>query len=183
MAAMQEMMPLMTRVTERTAGLVRSVRQEQLGLLTPCEKFEVKDLINHLEWVAELFESLARKGPRVEQGPYTGDFPERAERALAAWSRPEAWEGASPAMGMPMTTLAHMYLVDMVVHGWDLARATGQEYEPDPDAVSRGLSFTENMVEMGRRRGAFGPPVAVPDDAAPFARLLGIIGRDPGWTP
>jgi uncharacterized protein (TIGR03086 family) len=86
-------------------------------------------------------------------------------------------------MELPMTTLAHMYLVDMVVHGWDLARAIGQEYEPDPDAVSRALHFTEQMVEMGRQRGAFGPPLAVPDDAPPFDRLLGVIGRDPVWTP
>ncbi|WP_433434341.1 TIGR03086 family metal-binding protein [Nonomuraea sp. CA-141351] len=180
---MEDMMPLMTRATERTAGLVRAVRKEQLGLSTPCAKFDVEDLINHLEWVAEMFESLGHKGPRVEQGPYAGDFPERAERTLAAWSRPEAWEGTSPAMGLPMSVLGHMYLVDMVVHGWDLARATGQEYEPDPEAVSRALRFTDQMVEMGRQRGAFGPPVAVPDDAPPFDRLLGVIGRDPAWTP
>ncbi|WP_345559130.1 TIGR03086 family metal-binding protein [Nonomuraea rosea] len=179
---MEDMMPLMTHATERTAGLVRAVRQEQLGLPTPCAKFDVKDLLNHLEWVAEMFESLARKGPRTEQGAYAGDFPERAERMLAAWSRPEAWEGTSPAMGLPMPALAHMYLVDMVVHGWDLARATGQEYEPDPEAVSRALHFTGQMVEMGRQRGAFGPPVPVPADAPPFDRLLGIIGRDPSWT-
>jgi uncharacterized protein (TIGR03086 family) len=182
MAAMDDMMPLMTRATERTSGLVRAVRQEQFGSPTPCAKFDVKDLINHLEWVAEMFESLGRKGPRVEQGPYAGDFPERAERMLAAWSRREAWEGTSPDMGLPMTTLAHMYLVDMVVHGWDLARATGQQYEPEPEAVSRALDFTDQMVEMGRQRGAFGSPVAVPDDAPKFDRLLGIIGRDPAWT-
>ncbi|MEV0229937.1 TIGR03086 family metal-binding protein [Nonomuraea sp. NPDC050786] len=178
---MEDMMPLMARATERTVELVRKVRPEQLGLSTPCEKFDVKDLINHLEWVAEMFESLADKGPRLEQGPYAGDFPERAERTLTAWSRPEAWEGTSAAMGLPMGVLAHMYLVDMVVHGWDLARATGQEYEPDPEAVSRALHFTDQMVEMGRQRGAFGPPVAVPDDAPAFDRLLGVIGRDPAW--
>jgi uncharacterized protein (TIGR03086 family) len=182
MAVMEDMMPLMTHATERTAGLVRAIRQEQLGLPTPCAKFDVKDLINHLEWLAEMFESLARKGPRTEQGAYAGDFPERAERMLAAWSRPEAWEGISPAMGLPMPALAHMYLVDIVVHGWDLARATGQEYEPDPEAVSRALHFTDQMVEMGRQRGAFGPPVPVPVDAPPFDRLLGVIGRDPSWT-
>ncbi|MGI5282085.1 TIGR03086 family metal-binding protein [Nonomuraea polychroma] len=180
---MDDMMPVMRRAIERTAGLVRAVRKEQFGFSTPCAKFDVKDLINHLEWVAEMFESLGRKGPMTEQGPYAGDFPERAERMLAAWSRPEAWEGTSPAMGLPMNALAHMYLVDMVVHGWDLARATGQEYEPDPEAVSRAFHFTEQMVEMGRQRGAFGPPVAVPDDAPQFARLLGMIGRDPAWTP
>jgi uncharacterized protein (TIGR03086 family) len=183
MAAMEDMMPLMTRAAERTAGVVRAVRQEQFGLSTPCAKFDVKDLINHLEWVAEMYESLGRKGPSIEQGPYAGDFPERAERMLSAWSRPEAWEGTSPAMGLPMTALAQMYLVDMVVHAWDLARATGQEYEPDPAALSQAMDFTEQMVEMGRQRGAFGPPVAVADDAPQFDRLLGMIGRDPAWTP
>ncbi len=180
---MEDMMPLMRSATERTAGLVRAVRQEQLGLPTPCAKFDVKDLINHLEWVAELFESLARKGPMIEQGPYAGDFPERAERTLAAWSRPEPWEGTSPAMGMPMTMVARMYLVDVIVHGWDLARATGQEYEPDPEEVSQVQRFTDSMAETGRQHGAFGPPVAISDDAPLFDRLLGVIGRDPAWTP
>ncbi|MGC5010909.1 TIGR03086 family metal-binding protein [Streptosporangium sp. DT93] len=180
---MDTMMPLMTRATERTSDVVRAVRREQLGAPTPCAAFDVEGLINHLEWVAELFESLGRGGPRVEQAPYAGDFPERAERTLAVWSRSEAWEGTSPAMDMPMTTLAHMYLVDLVVHGWDLARATGLPYEPEPEAVARALDFTGRMVEMGRRRGVFGPPVAVPDDAPDLDRLLGLIGRDPAWTP
>ncbi|NUP64218.1 MAG: TIGR03086 family protein, partial [Nonomuraea sp.] len=174
----------MTRATERTTGLVRGVREEQLGRATPCAEFDVKGLLNHLEWVAEMFESVGRGGPRTEQGSYAGDFPERAERMLAAWSRPEAWEGTSPAMGdLPMTTVAHLWLVDMVVHGWDLARGTEQAYEPEPEAVSRALVFTGRMVEMGRQRGAFGPPVPVPDDAPPFDRLLGLIGRDPSWKP
>ncbi|WP_189235196.1 TIGR03086 family metal-binding protein [Planomonospora parontospora] len=179
---MDDMMPLMARATESTSELVRAVRQEQFGSPTPCAEFDVEDLINHLEWVAELFESLGRKGPYVEQGPYAGDFPERAQRTLAAWSRREAWEGTSPAMGLPMGTLAHMYLVDLVVHGWDLARATGQRYEPEPEAVSRALDFTGRMVQTGRERGVFGPPVAVPADAPEFDRLLGAIGRDPAWT-
>ncbi|MEU1882762.1 TIGR03086 family metal-binding protein [Streptosporangium sp. NPDC020072] len=184
---MDDMMPLMRRATEQTADLVRTVvrtaGQERLGDPTPCAEFDVRGLINHLEWVAEMFESVGEGGPRVEQGPYAGDFPERAERTLAVWSRPEVWEGVSPAMGMPMTTLAHMFLVDMVVHGWDLSRAVGEPYEPDAEAVERALDFTGQMAEMGRKRGAFGPPVAVPDDAPPFDRLLGLIGRDPAWKP
>ncbi|MFI6504134.1 TIGR03086 family metal-binding protein [Nonomuraea typhae] len=180
---MEDMMPLMTRSSELTSDLVRGVREEQLGLSTPCAKFDVRDLINHLEWVAEMFVSLAAKGPRTEQGPYAGDFPERAGRTLAAWSRPEAWEGTSPAMGMPMPMVAHLYLADLVVHGWDLARATGQAYEPMPEAVVESLAFTEQMVDMGRELGAFGPPVEVPDDAPAFDRLLGLIGRDPAWKP
>ncbi|MBB5079073.1 TIGR03086 family metal-binding protein [Nonomuraea endophytica] len=179
---MDHMMPLMTRAAERTAGVVRGVRQEQFAAPTPCAKFDVEALIAHLEWVAELFESLGGKGPAVEQGPYTGDFPERAGRALTVWSRPEAWEGDSAAMGLPMPVLGHMFLVDMVVHGWDLAKATAQPYEPDPETVTVAVDFTGRMVEMGRQRGAFGPPVPVPDDAPAFDRLLGVIGRDPAWT-
>ncbi|MBB3728095.1 TIGR03086 family metal-binding protein [Nonomuraea dietziae] len=179
---MDDMMPLMTRATERTSGLVRAVPREQFASPTPCAEFDVKGLITHLEWVAELFESLGRKGPYVEQGSYAGDFPERAERTLASWSRREAWDGTDSVMGLPMTALAHMYLVDMVVHGWDLAVATGQPYEPEPEAVSRALAFSERMAETGRQRGVFGPQVAVPDDAPEFDRLLGVIGRDPAWT-
>jgi uncharacterized protein (TIGR03086 family) len=156
---METMMPLMRRAAERTAGLVRATGEEQLELPTPCEKFTVRDLINHLEWVADLFTSSARHGERVEQGPYAGDFPERVERTLAAWERPEAWEGVSPAMGLPMPVLARMFLVDMVTHGWDLARATGRAYEPGPEEVAEALAFTEQMVEPGAvARG----PVPVP---------------------
>jgi uncharacterized protein (TIGR03086 family) len=180
---MDDMMPLMTRATERTSGVVRGVRREQFGGSTPCAEFDVRDLINHLEWVADLFESLGRGGSMTEQGPYAGDFPERAERTLAAWSRPEAWAGTSPGMGLPMATLGQMYLVDLVVHGWELARATGQPYEPEPGAVARALDFTGQMAEMARRQGAFGPPVAVPDGAPALDRLLGVTGRDPAWTP
>ncbi|MGI5273485.1 TIGR03086 family metal-binding protein [Nonomuraea sp. CA-218870] len=180
---MDDMMPLMTRATEQTAGLVRAVPQEQLGLPTPCAEFDVRALISHLEWVAAMFEALARHETPADQGPYTGDFPERARRTLAAWSRPGAWEGVSEGMGLPMTALAHMFLVDMVTHGWDLAMATGQAYEPDPEAVGRGLRFTEEMAEMGRKRGVFGPAVEVGDDASPLDRLLGLTGRDPAWTP
>lgn len=176
-------MPLMRRATELTAGVVRGVEDEQLGDVTPCSEFEVRALIGHLEWVAELFESLGAHGGYVEQGAYAGDFPERAERTLAVWARPEAWQGTSPAMGMPMEQLAHMYLVDMVVHGWDLARATGQAYEPDAEAVARSMAFTSRMVDMGRQRGVFGPPVEVAEDAPEFDRLLGLIGRNPEWAP
>ncbi|MEV0586955.1 TIGR03086 family metal-binding protein [Nonomuraea sp. NPDC050310] len=180
---MEEMLPVMTRATEKTVDLVRGIREEQFGGPTPCSEYTVKELIGHLEWVSEAFESMAKGGSMVPQGEYAGDFPERARRTLAAWSRPEAWEGTSPGLGLPMSTLAQMFLVDMVAHGWDLARATGQPYEPDPEAVSRAWQFAGQMAEMGRQQGAFGPAVEVPEDAPVFDRLLGTIGRDPSWRP
>ncbi|MFF5107859.1 hypothetical protein [Streptosporangium sp. NPDC000509] len=89
--------------------------------------------------------------------------------------------------GWPSATRRYLTSVSRSVvnspYGWDLARTTGQEYEPDPEAVSRALDFTGRMAETGRQRGTFGPPVAVPDDAPRFDHLLGLIGRDPAWTP
>ncbi|WP_162794843.1 TIGR03086 family metal-binding protein [Nonomuraea lactucae] len=180
---MDEMMPQMARAAHRTADLVEGVREEQLSLPTPCAEFDVRALIGHLEWVASLFESLAGGGPMIPQAEYTGDFRPRAERMLAAWQRPEAWEGVSPGMGLPMTTLAGMCLCDMIAHGWDLAVATGQPYEVGEDEAARLLEFGEGMAPTGRKMGAFGEEVAVSGDAPVLHRALGVIGRDPAWKP
>ncbi|MFI6594707.1 TIGR03086 family metal-binding protein [Nonomuraea sp. NPDC050536] len=179
---MNEMLPMMRRAAERTGALTRGLSEEQLALPTPCEKYDVRTLIAHLEWAVENFASVASGGeklPREEE--YHGDFPERAARMLAAWERPEAWEGVSAAMGLPMPVLANMALVDIVAHGWDLAVATGRDYEVDEETATAALAFTEQMAPMGRKRGAFADPVEVPEDAATLHRLLGIIGRDPSW--
>ncbi|MEU7892026.1 TIGR03086 family metal-binding protein [Nonomuraea sp. NPDC049152] len=179
---MDDMLKHLTSASRSTVALVRDLSEEELALPTPCADFDVRRLLAHLEWVAEMFESMAAKGPRPEQGEYTGDFPERMGRALAAWSEPEAWEGES-SVGMPMATTAHLLLVDLIVHGWDLAAATGRPYQQDEQAVEKALAFTEQMAPMGRAKGAFGRQVEVPGDAAALDRLLGVTGRDPAWTP
>jgi uncharacterized protein (TIGR03086 family) len=82
---------------------------------------------------------------------------------------------------------------DMVLHGWDLARATGQDDTMDPEDVERLWSITTaipaELMEKYRTPGAFGPgvevfgpEVKVPEDASLQDRLLGLIGRDPGWS-
>jgi uncharacterized protein (TIGR03086 family) len=174
---------MMTHAAERTMILTTMVREDQLGLRTPCSEFDVKALINHLEWVADLFTSLAAKGPMVEQRPYAGDFPERVRRMLAAWERPEAWEGDSPSMGLPMRAVATMALFDLVVHGWDLAKATGASFDAGPEAVKLLMAFAEQMAPMGRQQGIFTEPVELGPDATEFDRLLALVGRDPAWTP
>ncbi|WP_084963152.1 TIGR03086 family metal-binding protein [Thermoactinospora rubra] len=174
---------IMTRQAERTVALVEAVREDQLGLRTPCQDFDVKALINHLEWVAAIFESFAGKGPMPPQEPYAGDLRARMDRTLAAWGKPEAWEGALPGLGLPMADVARMFVCDLVVHGWDVAVATGQGYKPVPEAVAEALDFAARMAPMGRQQGAFGEPVPVPEDAPALDRLLGLTGRDPAWRP
>ncbi|MFG3440857.1 TIGR03086 family metal-binding protein [Nonomuraea sp. NPDC047897] len=180
---MTDILPLMTRAADRTAHLIETTSEERFALPTPCAEYDVRALIAHLEWVATLFEQMAEGGPMPEQGPYSGDFRPRAERMLAAWERPEAWEGVSSGMGLPMTVLARMCLGDLIVHGWDLAVATGRPYQVDEEEAARLLEFAEEMGPTGRKMGAFGDEVAVPADAPPLERALGLLGRDPSWRP
>jgi len=70
------------------------------------------------------------------------------------------------------------------VHGWDLARATGQPYDPGDASVLASLGFASSFeVPPEAGPGPFGPPVPVPDSAPPLDRLAGATGRDPGWAP
>lgn len=180
----EELLPMLRGAAQRTADLVTSIPEEEFGRPTPCQEFDVRGLINHLEWGASLFESVAGGGGFLPPKDYTGDFPERVEHMLIAWDKPESWEGVSEAMGgLPRTVLAHMALTDLVAHGWDLSRATGRGYEVEEATAARLLAFAKDMAPIGRARGAFGEEVAVPADAPALERFLGLIGRDPAWRP
>jgi uncharacterized protein (TIGR03086 family) len=94
----------------------------------------------------------------------------------------------SEAGGIPLPgEVAGLVALDEVVlHGWDLARATGQEFRCDPASAEAVLGFTERSAQPDQaamRTGLFGPVVPVADDAPVFDRALGFAGRDPAWTP
>ncbi len=99
-----------------------------------------------------------------------------------AWSSSDAWEGAIMDGAMPKQAVGDMAFVEAILHGWDLAKGSGQDVSFDDAAVERALEIMEQIGEMGRSQGAFGPEVSVPDDAAPFDKVLAQAGRDPGWS-
>jgi uncharacterized protein (TIGR03086 family) len=77
-------------------------------------------------------------------------------------------------------------LDELVVHGWDVARSSGQPYECDAASLEASLEFVSQFSgprSEADRGGLFGPVVEVPDDASDLDRLIGLAGRDPGWTP
>ncbi|MDG4803537.1 TIGR03086 family metal-binding protein [Micromonospora sp. WMMD980] len=99
---------------------------------TPCPEYPVRDLLNHLFEVAVNFQAMARR----EEVDWSGGvdhltdgwrdrFATETQRLVEAWSDPDALEGVSPGMGLPQETVGLMALIDLTVHGWDLARATG----------------------------------------------------------
>ena len=113
-------------------------------------------------------------------------MPRRLAELAAAWDDPAAWDGMTGAGGLelPGEVAGMISLDELVVHGWDLAVATGQVYEPAPALLGPLHGFVESFVGDGPpREGLFGPAVQVPDDAALLDRVLGLTGRDPGWRP
>jgi len=182
---------LLAVAAPRTVAVVRGISDDQLDLPTPCPEYTVRGLLNHLFDVVVNFQELARRGEvdwsgktdHVTEG-WRDRFAAETVRLIEAWSDPAALAGVSPGMGLPQETVGDMALADLTVHGWDLARATGQPGVPAEPAVLAALhGFMDRMGETGQRMGAFGEPVPIAPDAAELDRLLGRTGRDPAWTP
>lgn len=182
---------LLERVAAHTVPVVRGIADDQLGSPTPCSEYDVRALTGHLYRVVKDFQHLAAKRgeevalqqPPLElAGDWRADFAREAERLVAAWAQPGAEEGTTGSMGMPATTVGLMVAGDLVLHGWDLARATGQPYVQDDDVLRvLGECFGE-LAPMARSFGVFADPVEVGADAGPLDALLGVTGRDPHWT-
>ena len=108
--------------------------------------------------------------------------------ALAdAWRDPSAWTGMTKVGGieLPGEQAGVIALDEIVLHGWDVARASGQAYDCDPALLEVVHDFVAQFSGPGteeQRNGLFGPEVEVPDDAPLLDRVLGMAGRDPGWS-
>lgn len=182
---------LLERAASRTVPVVRRITDDQLAAPTPCGSYDVRELTGHLHMVVVNFRRLAAKedadfgkAPIALEGDWRDDFAAEVAGLVAAWSAPDAEEGTAGAMAMPARTVGVMALGDLTVHGWELARATGQPYPGSElgDSVLEALDTQyAQLVPTARKMGVFGEPVPVGEDAGPFERLLGLVGRDPAW--
>jgi uncharacterized protein (TIGR03086 family) len=166
------------------ADLLRDVPARLLGAPTPCREWTVRILVNHLVQVGTALE-LAGRGEPVPAAHWARSFPpERFDPAAAA----AAWTAPPPAvrMGdheMPGPLVGAMLASDLVLHGWDLARAVGRQAGWAPELAAATHGFLVRTGKQGRAMGLFGAPVPVPADAPVFDRALGLSGRDPAWRP
>ncbi|MET7637082.1 TIGR03086 family metal-binding protein [Streptomyces sp. NPDC005438] len=181
---------LLARVAERARPTLRAVSDAQLDLPTPCAEYDLRQLLNHLLQVVVEFQKLARGEsadfagtPELVVGDWRDRFDRETRQLVDAWSRPGALEGAPSGMGLPRPVVLQLVLLDLTVHPWDVARATGGDFTPEGSAVARLLPTFTEMAPMARSNGVFGAEVPVPEDAPPFSRLLGLTGRDPEWRP
>ncbi|WP_369252193.1 TIGR03086 family metal-binding protein [Streptomyces sp. R41] len=180
------------------ARLAEGVTQEQLDGVTPCPGYAVHNMLGHLAGLAIAFRDAGRKdlgsttdtspsdvAPDIEPG-WREALPKALDELAEAWRDPAAWTGVTRAGGvtLPGPVAAAVAADELLVHGWDLARATGQTYEPDAAALRASYEFLAAAAEdPSRGGGIFGPVVPVPDDAPLLDRAIGLSGRDPGWKP
>lgn len=180
----------------RMIGVVTMVVDEQLDLPTPCPESSVGDLIDHVGTFATRFAAAARKQTAADTPPaptpsvanlesgwrsrLTHELTELAE----AWRDPQAWEGTTFAgpFELPAHVAGAIAVDELVVHGWDLAVATGQRFDPAADEIETAMGFV-TAFQAPRDGRLFGPVVPVSDDASALDRLLGLAGRDPAWAP
>ncbi|MEV4786194.1 TIGR03086 family metal-binding protein [Streptomyces tuirus] len=182
---------LLARARERAVPVVRGIPDAALAAPTPCAEYDVRALVDHLFQVIVQFQRLAAKeasdfgetaGVVAEDPGWRERFAREADRLVAAWSAPGAEEGTTGAMDMPARLVGSMALLDLTVHVWDLARATGQDFPGADEAVVAELAgAVDELAPTARKMGVFGEPVPEGEGASAFERLLARTGRDPHW--
>jgi uncharacterized protein (TIGR03086 family) len=197
----------MTTSTDRTADLlgavladlapvVSGITREQLNNPTPCTEFDVARLRDHvvgwLDTFAAGFADPGGQAPRAGLDGYQAPADPAADVRAAAATLDAAIRGGAAARplrlgdsAMPGDMALSMILWEYQMHGWDLARATGQPWSPPAAAAEESLVFAPNMLtpDYQGEGKAFAPRVPVPADAPALDRLLGLSGRDPAWSP
>jgi uncharacterized protein (TIGR03086 family) len=183
----------------RLAALVAGVPDGALGNPTPCSEYTVGDLLDHIHGITLAFGGAAEKagGAAAAMGPagnaanlppdWRSSLPQKLEQLAERWDKPDAWMGMTKVGGQeaPAEVIGVVTFGELSVHGWDLSKGTGIRFDPDPTGVAALHELATTTFagpNGGAMRGtAFGPAVAVADDAGLFDRTLGVLGRNPSW--
>jgi uncharacterized protein (TIGR03086 family) len=178
-----------------TAVVVDNVTPTELSGRTPCDEWDVQALINHIILWSSY--SLERRAQGESVAPelmerdfaaapdFAADYRAQLDRALAAWADPAVWDREFDMMGAksPAANIGALIIAELVLHGWDLAAATGQDYVVSDRAAEAALQAVEANAEIFRQYKGFAEPVPTEADAPVLDRVLAMSGRDPAWTP
>lgn len=173
---------------EWVAGLVDQLASDQYALPTPCREFDVRTLLGHLYGVADRLIAMGHGWPAESVPAQVGSLPNdvagglraRIDEARNLWADEASltrllevpWGQAPGAM------VLGVYLAENVTHGWDLAMATGQDPEADPELAGIALQvMTKALPADGREDFPFDNPVEPAPEAGPTERLANWMGR------
>jgi uncharacterized protein (TIGR03086 family) len=191
-----DVISMLDQTLDQTGELIANAKPDQAELPTPCASFDLRALIDHIAYDLRMFTDTTQDLPRPPAGEdligddWSGAFDAAAAGLMEVWRRPGMLERTftSPLGELTATWRIGQQIADFAVHGWDVAKATGQPSELDPDVGQFALDWgRENLKpEFRGEEGsgkAFGLEVKVPEEALLYDRLAGFFGRDPqAWT-
>jgi uncharacterized protein (TIGR03086 family) len=185
---------LLDAVLADLARVVGAITEDQLHDPTPCTDYDVGQLQGHvLGWLTNFAAGFADpqgQAPLASVEGYQTTADPSAEVRAAGGLLAQAIRGGAAVRplklgdaAMPGEMALSMILWEYQVHGWDLARATGQTWNPPAAAAEASLAFAPAMLTPDYQGAGkpFADAVAVPDGASPLERLLGLSGRHPNW--
>ena len=162
-------------------AVLQRLTEEDLSRPTPCTEYTVGDVGQHLVRSMVLLASVA--GEQIDT-PVAGTLEENvaatAEAALAAWRR-HGLDG-SVAVGrsvMPAGLAVEIIPLELLVHGWDIAQATGQGIDASPEVASYLLDRARELITQDKRGRSFAAEVPVRPEATALQRLIAFTGRPP----
>lgn len=187
-----DLIDLHNRALDQTEEIVAGVSPDQMELSTPCEEWDVRELLNHLVGGNRTYAGIPTRNVhrRAAGEDVIGNDPLAAYRSSAAdlkqaWSDPRFLDEILPShlserLGdLPGRAWLNLHLVEVATHGWDLARATGQQTDFDPEVVQSALVFAETVLGNRIPGSPFHPKVEVGEDAPAIDRLAASLGRNP----
>ena len=175
-----------------TRQVVAGITADQWLLPTPCTEWTVADLTAHIVLGNRMFAQILTGGPapdladgaRADRGQIEGDrlpaYDEASDRLMAAFGSAGVLDQlfTVPFGTVPGSVALHLRITELLVHGWDLARATGQRIEVPDSLAEQELAFSElALSQVPPGRSPFAPPQPVMADAAPLDRLASLLGR------
>jgi uncharacterized protein (TIGR03086 family) len=175
----------LSRALDQAGAVIAGVSPQDAGNATPCDAWDVRGLVNHVVHDVHQFTVMATGG-RWQQAAddvigdnWTGAYNQAARALLGAWQRPGALEATVqlPFGEYSATWRVGQQVSDLAVHAWDIAKATGQATNLDPEIGQYSLAWARNNLLPRLRGAAFGPEVRVPAEAPIYDRLAGFFGR------
>jgi uncharacterized protein (TIGR03086 family) len=175
------------RATAFASEKIQGVTPADMTNPTPCPDFDVRALLNHVAGNLAMLTSAAEGGKaEIQRGDQLGSdavgtYAERRSALLRALHGEDVfdrnWE--MPFGSMPGAMMANIAFMEHLTHGWDLAKATGQDTAISPDLVEECTEVVTGMGDMLRIPGVCGPAVSVAADASAQDKLIAFLGRAP----
>jgi uncharacterized protein (TIGR03086 family) len=179
---------MLESVLAKTAVVLQGVAPDQRALPTPCGKYTVDDLVQHIVSWARIFANAGAGDPQPEgAATYTptdpaAEFRDAAAKAVDGYARlPDDAPVRLSSGSMPAAASVAMMTGEYLAHGWDLAKATGQPIQyTDEEADMARAGLAPLLSPEYRGDGMpFGDIVDVPDDASGLDRFIAFSGRNP----